>query len=81
MRYNCFKIFCLVVFGSVAVFASELDFLDVTRLGGDTSIILKGQSVQAYRNPAQNLTADQMRRSWNVQRTVECNSGRERVDP
>lgn len=41
--------------------ASDLDYLDVLRLGGDTSIVLQGQSVQAYRNPAQNLTAEQLK--------------------
>lgn len=51
--------FVAYLFFTSFVFGSELDYLDVVNLGGETSINLQSQSVQAYRNPAQNLTADQ----------------------
>lgn len=41
--------------------ADEPDFIDAIRLGGETSILIQGQSVQAYRNPVQNLDAEQLK--------------------
>lgn len=42
--------------------SARLDFLDAFFLGGETSLVLHGQSVQAYKSPAQNLTKAQIER-------------------
>ncbi len=58
MRNNILG-FCFLISIKVSVtVAEELDYLEVSRLGGDTSFVIQGQSVQAYRNPSQNLPPD-----------------------
>lgn len=60
---NIFFLFTFIVSQVVqAEFDSQLDYLEVTKLGGDTSFVIQGQSVQAYRNPAQNLNEEQLKR-------------------
>lgn len=49
-----------ILLSSLSAHSANLDFLDVTHLGGQTSLVLSGQSVQAYRTPAQNLTEEQI---------------------
>lgn len=49
----------------IAVFALEAraeDFSSVLKLGGETSILLATPTVFAYKNPAQNLNADDLKR-------------------
>lgn len=39
----------------------NMDYVRAIKSGGDTTIFIKGESIQAYRNPAANLTEEQIR--------------------
>lgn len=50
----------IIFFFTTATFSAEnIDYLDAVLLGGDTSFVIQGASVLAYKNPAQNLTDEQ----------------------
>ncbi|MEK2644207.1 di-heme oxidoredictase family protein [Bdellovibrio sp. BCCA] len=39
----------------------DMDYVRAIKSGGDTTVFFRGESVQAFRNPAANLTEDQIR--------------------
>lgn len=53
-------VFVYMAFASLAQAEVDLDYSNVLKLGGDTTIHFQGESVRAYRNPAVNLTEDQV---------------------
>ncbi len=52
-----------MVLGGAALAASDinLDYVRAIKSGGDTTVFFKGESIQAYRNPAANLSEEQIR--------------------
>lgn len=53
-------VFVCLFFASLAKAELDLDYTNVLKLGGDTTIHIQGESVRAYRNPAANLTEEQV---------------------
>ncbi len=53
-----------ILCGGVAMAAPsvDMDYVRAIKLGGDTTIFIRGQSVQAYRNPAANLSEEDIHR-------------------
>jgi CxxC motif-containing protein (DUF1111 family) len=39
----------------------DMDYVHTLKMGGETSIVIRGETIRAYRNPATNLTEDQIR--------------------
>lgn len=53
-------VFVCLFIASLAKAELGLDYTNVLKLGGDTTIHIQGESVRAYRNPAANLTEEQV---------------------
>lgn len=53
-----------VLCGGVALAAPSInmDYVQAIKSGGDTTVFFRGESVQAFRNPAANLSEEQIRR-------------------
>ena len=55
-------IFNLMIGGAAMAAPSiDMDYVTAVNLGGDTTVFIKAESIQAYRNPSANLTEEQIR--------------------
>ncbi len=52
----------LMAGAATAASSVDLDYITADKLGGDSTIVFKGQSVRAYRNPAPNLSEEEIAR-------------------
>ncbi|WP_413583444.1 di-heme oxidoredictase family protein [Bdellovibrio sp. HCB288] len=64
--------------GGAAIAASnsqaiDMDYVHAVLSGGDTTVIFKRESIQAFRNPAANLTEDEIRRHFTGDALFERN--------
>lgn len=53
-----------IVCVSTAVANIDMDYIHAVQSGGETTVIFKGESVQAFRNPAANLSEAEIRRHF-----------------
>lgn len=51
----------------------DMDFVHAVKSGGDTTVFFKGESVQAFKNPAANLTEEEVRRHFTGDMLFERN--------
>lgn len=65
---------CLTMIFKMSLAAAEdLDYVQATKLGGETTVFFKGQSTQAFKNPAANLSEAEVRRHLNGDALFERN--------
>jgi CxxC motif-containing protein (DUF1111 family) len=64
MKTSTLLLIANLFFGGAAVAAPaiDMDYVTAVKSGGDTTVFFKGESIQAFRNPAQNLTEAQIQR-------------------
>ncbi|MBX3023234.1 MAG: thiol oxidoreductase [Bdellovibrionales bacterium] len=61
-----------LIFLVASAWAATPDYSGVLRLGGDTTVVLKVPTVQAFRNPAQNLSDELVQRHFRGDRLFEA---------